>query len=212
MGQLRRIMTQQKPGPFTSLVPIVLASGSPRRRELLADLGLDFEVAPSRAEEPAPLPGEPPADYAARMAEMKTLEVATRFPDRFVLGADTIVVLGDRIMGKPIDDAHALAMLTALSGQTHQVITAFCLMMPGHDALTRAVTTDVDMRASTRAELRAYIATGEPMDKAGAYAIQGVGTFLVTAIRGSYTNVVGLPVARVLEVLIFWSVIVTRES
>lgn len=204
-------MTQKTPGPFASLVPIVLASGSPRRRELLADLGLAFEVAPSRAEEPAPLSGEPPTDYARRMAAMKTAEVAARFPDRIVLGADTIVVLGDRIMGKPTDDAHALAMLTALSGQTHQVITAFCLMLPGHDALTRAVTTDVDMRTSTEAELRAYIATGEPMDKAGAYAIQGMGTFLVTAIRGSYTNVVGLPVARVLEMLISWGVIIPRE-
>lgn len=204
-------MAQHTHGPFTSLVPIVLASGSPRRRELLADLGLDCEVAPSRAEEPAPLPGEPPADYAARMAAMKTAEVATRFPDRIVLGADTIVVLGDRIMGKPADDVHALAMLTALSGQTHQVITAFCLMLPGHDAFTRAVATDVDMRTSTEAELRAYIATGEPTDKAGAYAIQGMGTFLVTAIRGSYTNVVGLPVARVLETLVSWGVIVPRE-
>lgn len=195
-------MTQKNPGPFTSLVPIVLASGSPRRRELLADLGLDFDVAPSRAEEPAPMPGESPTDYARRMAAMKTAEVSARFPNRIVLGADTIVVLGDRIMGKPTDDAHALAMLTALSGQTHQVITAFCLMLPGHPSLTHAVTTDVDMRASTQAELRAYIATSEPMDKAGAYAIQGMGTFLVTAIRGSYTNVVGLPVARVLEVLL----------
>ncbi|WP_285905922.1 Maf family protein [Pseudodesulfovibrio pelocollis] len=195
-------MTQRTPGPFTSTVPIVLASTSPRRRELLADLGLDFEVVPSRAEEPAPLPGEKPADYAARMALMKTMEVAERHPGRTVLGADTIVVLGDWIMGKPADPDEALTMLTALSGRTHQVISAFCLTAPGHDALTRAVTTDVDMRVSTEAELRAYIATGEPTDKAGAYAIQGVGTFLVTAIRGSYTNVVGLPVARVLEALI----------
>ncbi|ADU62439.1 MAG: Maf family protein [Pseudodesulfovibrio sp.] len=201
-------MTQKTPGPFTSLVPIVLASGSPRRRELLADLGLDFEVAPSRAEEPAPLPGELPTDYAARMAEMKTAEVAARFPDRIVLGADTIVVLGDRIMGKPSDAAQALAMLTALSGQTHQVITAFCLVLPGHDTVTRTATTDVDMRTSTETELRAYIATGEPTDKAGAYAIQGVGTFLVTAIRGSYTNVVGLPVARVLKTLLESGVVV----
>jgi len=195
-------MTQRTPGPFTSTVPIVLASASPRRRELLADLGLDPEVVPSLAEEPAPLPGEEPADYARRMAQMKTMEVVERFLGRTVLGADTIVVLGHRIMGKPADPAQALAMLTALSGRTHRVITAFCLKAPGHAPLTRAVSTDVDMRVSTEAELRAYVATGEPMDKAGAYAIQGVGTFLVTAIRGSYTNVVGLPVARVLEALI----------
>jgi septum formation protein len=209
-ANFRPIMTQRKTGPFTSVAPIVLASASPRRRELVADLGLDFDIHPSRAEEPAPLPCESPADYAARMAKMKTLEVADRFPDRTVLGADTIVVLGDRIMGKPADAADALGMLTALSGRTHQVITAFCLAAPDRPALTRAVSTDVDMRASTEAELRAYIATGEPTDKAGAYAIQGVGTFLVTAIRGSYTNVVGLPVARVLEVLISWGVAVPR--
>ncbi|MUM78145.1 septum formation protein Maf [Pseudodesulfovibrio sp. F-1] len=205
-------MKQRTPGPFTSTVPIVLASASPRRRELLADLGLDFEVVPSRATEPAPLPGEKADDYAGRMARMKTMEVAERFPERTVLGADTIVVLGDRIMGKPSDPGNALSMLTALSGQTHQVISAFCLMTPGRTPLTRAVTTDVDMRASTEAELRAYIATGEPMDKAGAYAIQGVGTFLVTAIRGSYTNVVGLPVARVLEALVEGGLVRPRNS
>jgi MAF protein len=195
-------------GPFVSRESLVLASGSPRRRELLADLGLDFEVVPSRAEEPVPTPGEHPTEYALRMAKLKTMEVAARHPGRTVLGADTIVVLDSWIMGKPADETDALAMLNALSGRTHQVITAFCLVLPNGETSSRFVATDVDMRTSGEAELKAYIATGEPMDKAGAYAIQGIGTFLVTAIRGSYTNVVGLPLARVLEELLTAGVVV----
>lgn len=194
-------MTQhvQPTGPFVATKPLVLGSGSPRRRELLADLGLQFEICPSRAEEPAPLPGEEPDAYARRMATLKTLEVASRRPDAAVLGADTIVVLGKRIMGKPSDAQDALAMLSALAGTTHQVITGCCMALPGEAPNVFTVSTDVDMRNSSETELRAYIATGEPFDKAGAYAIQGIGTFLVTAIRGSYTNVVGLPVARIVD-------------
>lgn len=195
-------MSNKPKGPFSTNGTIILASGSPRRRELLADLGLDFEVHPSAADEPQPDENEKPLDYAKRMAELKTLDVAKSFTGKVVLGADTIVVLGDEIMGKPADESDALAKLTALSGKTHQVISAFCLVLPDGSTITEAVTTDVDMRTSSEAELLGYIATGEPMDKAGAYAIQGVGTFLVTAIRGSYTNVVGLPVARVLEALL----------
>ena len=205
-------MTDTITGPFATRLPIILASGSPRRRELLADLGLTFTVQPSRAEEPAPLPDETPDEYAMRMARMKTLDVAARLTDQVVLGADTIVVLDGRIMGKPADDAQALSMLTALSGRTHQVITAFCLVIPGAEPVVQAVTTDVDMRVSGEAELRGYIATGEPMDKAGAYAIQGIGTFLVTGIRGSYTNVVGLPVARVLDALMAAKIVHAREE
>jgi septum formation protein len=188
-------------GPFRNNSPIVLASGSPRRRELLSDLGLTFDVHPSPLDEPLPEPGESPAGYVLRMAELKTLDVAARFRGTTVIGADTAVVLGDRIMGKPQSKLDALRMLTALSGATHKVVSGFCVVLPDGKTLSEAVSTDVDMRESTEGELMSYIETGEPMDKAGAYAIQGVGTFLVTAIRGSYTNVVGLPVARVLEVL-----------
>ncbi|MDC0335384.1 Maf family protein [Pseudodesulfovibrio sp.] len=195
-------MTLKTTGPFITNGTIILASGSPRRRELLRDLGLDFEVHPSQAEEPAPLAGEKPEDYAKRMAEMKTMDVAAHFTDTTVLGADTIVVLDGHIMGKPTDDADALAMLSSLSGKTHQVITGYCIVLPSGENVVQAVSTDVDMRISGEAELKGYIATGEPMDKAGAYAIQGIGTFLVTGIRGSYTNVVGLPVARILDTLI----------
>lgn len=189
-------------GPFTTISPIVLASGSPRRRELLTDLGLTFTVHPSPLEEPKPETNESPLDYVKRMAKLKTLDIARHYTGQTVLGADTIVVLNDRIMGKPVDDSHALEMLTTLSGDTHQVITGFCMVMPDGIRITKAISTDVDMRSSTEMELKGYIATGEPADKAGAYAIQGIGTFLVTAIRGSYTNVVGLPVARVLDELL----------
>ncbi|BDQ36413.1 Maf-like protein [Pseudodesulfovibrio nedwellii] len=189
-------------GPFTTISPIILASGSPRRRELLADLGLEFTVHPSPLNEPKPETNESPLKYVKRMAELKTLDIARHYAGQTILGADTIVVLNDRIMGKPINDAHALEMLMTLSGNTHQVITGFCMVMPDDTRITKAISTDVDMRSSTEIELKRYIATGEPADKAGAYAIQGVGTFLVTAIRGSYTNVVGLPVARVLDELL----------
>ncbi|WP_286182115.1 Maf family protein [Desulfovibrio sp. Huiquan2017] len=197
-----------KNGPFRNRSPIVLASGSPRRRELLSDLGLTFDVHPSRLEEPAPEAGETPAAYVLRMAELKTLDVATRFRGATILGADTAVVLGERIMGKPQSKLDALDMLTTLSGATHQVVTGFCVVLPDGKILSESVSTDVDMRLSTEGELMSYIETGEPMDKAGAYAIQGIGTFLVTAIRGSYTNVVGLPLARVLEMLLDRGVVV----
>ena len=203
-------MTTQRKGPFTAASPIVLASGSPRRSQMLSDLGLDFTVQPSAIEEPPPDLNEKPQEYVLRMAEIKTLDVAQHHKGLTVLGADTIVVLDNRIMGKPKSKLDALEMLSALSGQTHQVITGFCLIMPDGSRFTKAVSTDVDMRHSTEGELMAYIETGEPMDKAGAYAIQGIGTFLVTAIRGSYTNVVGLPLARVLEVLLSFGIIIPR--
>ena len=195
-------------GVFRTLSGLVLASNSPRRRDLLGSLGLALEICPSNAPEPPPQPGEEPEAYARRMARMKTLDVAVLYPDCAVLGADTIVVLpADRgtpaqILGKPADEADALRMLTLLSGRSHQVITGCCLALPGqalHETqgtLCFAEVTEVAMRQSRQEELLAYIATGEPADKAGAYAIQGLGAFLVERITGSYTNVVGLPVAE----------------
>lgn len=206
-------MHETKPkGPFKARTPIVLGSGSPRRRELLEDLGLDFETVVSKAEEPAPDADEEPMDYAKRMAHMKAAEVAARRPGCVVIGSDTVVALKDEIMGKPADDQDALRMLTALSGKTHQVVSGVSIVMPGGETETFAARTDVLMRESTHDELKAYIATGEPADKAGAYAIQGIGTFLVREIAGSYTNVVGLPVARMLEVLLKWDVVVPRQG
>lgn len=190
-------------GAFRTLSALVLASNSPRRRDLLGSLGLALEICPSNAPEPPPLPQEEPQAYARRMARMKTLDVAVLYPDCAVLGADTIVVLpaaagvGAQILGKPAHEADALRMLTLLSGRAHQVITGCCLALPGQgEPLCFAEVTEVVMRKSRREELQAYVATGEPADKAGAYAIQGLGAFLVERVTGSYTNVVGLPVAE----------------
>jgi len=203
-------MNIQQAGPFKTCKPIILASGSPRRSELLADLGLEFEIHPSQMDEPPPESTEDPLEYAKRMAKMKALDVAKLFPGRNVLGADTIVVLNGRIMGKPCDKNDALEMLTSLSGNIHQVITGFCLHLVEGTSIIEAVSTDVTLRDSTKEELKGYIETGEPMDKAGAYAIQGIGTFMVTGIKGSYTNVVGLPVALVLDALIRTKIVTAR--
>ena len=177
--------------------PIVLASTSPRRRELLGLLGVAFEVVPSPAEESAPDMGEPPARYAARMARRKGAAVATLRPEAAVLGADSVVAVGDVILGKPADAADAVRMLRLLSGRTHQVVTGCALFVPDREPEVFAVSTDVTMAAIPEACIAAYVATGEPMDKAGAYAIQGGAAAFIPEISGSYTNVVGLPVAQV---------------
>ncbi|SOB57143.1 conserved protein of unknown function [Pseudodesulfovibrio profundus] len=203
-------MNNTATGPFQSEKEIVLASGSPRRKELLQGLGLDLTIQPSTLDEPLPEDDESPQEYALRMAEMKTRDVANQHPDATVIGADTIVVLNDRIMGKPHNEEDALNMLKALAGEKHQVITAFCIILDNSKAVTQAVVTDVYMRESSDKELLGYIATGEPVDKAGAYAIQGIGTFLVKDIKGSYTNVVGLPLTEVIETLVQWRVIAAR--
>lgn len=208
------------PGAYRTLSALVLGSSSPRRRELLGSLGLEFEVCPSNAPEPPPVPGEAAEAYARRMARQKTLDVAALYPEAAVLGADTIVVLPPAVgqadplvLGKPVDEADALAMLTRLSGRAHQVITGCCLALPGRpEPLCFAVVTDVLMRASTREELAAYVATGEPADKAGAYAIQGLGAFLVERVSGSYTNVVGLPVTECAELLLARGIIDVRAA
>lgn len=208
------------PGAYRTLSALVLGSSSPRRRELLGSLGLEFEVCPSNAPEPPPAPGEAAEAYARRMARQKTMDVAALYPEATVLGADTIVVLPPgtdqadaAVLGKPADEADALTMLTRLSGRTHQVITGCCLALPGQpEPLCFAVTTEVSMRTSTREELAAYVATGEPTDKAGAYAIQGLGAFLVERVSGSYTNVVGLPVTECASALLEHGIIDIRGA
>ncbi len=212
-------------GAFRSLSALVLASNSPRRRDLLDSLGLELEICPSNAAEPLPWPQEEPGAYAMRMARLKTLDVAVLYPEAAVLGADTIVVLpGDgsapaQVLGKPENDADALRMLTLLAGRAHLVITGCCLALPGPlpgpllgqgEPHCFAEVTEVAMRKSSRAELTAYIATGEPADKAGAYAIQGLGAFLVERVSGSYTNVVGLPVAECCRLLLDRGLIAAR--
>jgi septum formation protein len=206
-----------RPGVFQATRPIVLASASPRRRDLLASLGLDFAIDPARGEEPLPEPGEAPEAYAMRMARAKAGEVALRHPGTVVLGADTIVVLDGEgtegregnpaapaILGKPADREDGLRMLRCLSGRVHRVVTGCCLILPDRPdsaILFRAVT-KVAMPRLRDPAIQAYLATGEPDDKAGAYAIQGLGGFLVERIEGSYSNVVGLPLWEVLERLL----------
>lgn len=174
---------------------IVLASASPRRRELLAQLGVPHEVLAVEVDE-APLPGEQPAALARRLARAKAVAGRARAGgSRPVLGSDTVVAVDARIFGKPADRDDALAMLAALSGREHRVLTAVALALPGADgAVVEALSeTLVRMRPITSAEAAAYWDTGEPAGKAGAYAIQGLGAVFIEHIHGSYSGVMGLP-------------------
>jgi septum formation protein len=181
------------------LLPLILASNSPRRKELLTQAGIPFEVIPSLYEEHNH-PGVPPNQLVEEQALGKALEVSGRYPERTVLGADTIVVLNQKILGKPRDVEEAHTMLTAIQGQWHEVHTGIALVQD-HTQKTHVQTTKVHLRALSPQEITAYIATQEPMDKAGAYAIQGYGALLVDAIEGCYTNVVGLSLPVVWDLL-----------
>jgi septum formation protein len=180
---------------------VILASASPRRRELLALAGVPFDIVVSPAQEPAPDVNEHPAAYAARMARLKAAAVAEMHPAAVVLGADSVVAVGETILGKPADAADALRMLRLLSGRSHQVVTGCALFAPGREPDIFTVATDVTMGVVSEDRLAAYVASGDPMDKAGAYAIQGGAAAFVTTICGSYTNVVGLPLAEVVAAL-----------
>jgi len=178
---------------------LILASRSPRRVELLLSAGLEVKVVVPHIKE-QPLGGEEPEGFASRVAMMKAQEVTKAFPGEWVLGADTVVVLGKRILGKPKDEEEAKKMLRLLSGREHRVITAYALLNAdeGRSILDRCETR-VKFIPLTEEEIAWYVSTGEPMDKAGAYAIQGKGSFMVEWIEGSWTNVVGLPLAQVLR-------------
>ncbi len=176
---------------------IILASASPRRRELLETAGAEFEICVADVDESIP-EGTLPEDAAKMTAEKKALAVAQSHKNDIVIGADTIVVAGDRILGKPKDKADACAMLAMLSGAEHRVITGVCLTC-GDKKITFAQVSKVKFYDLTDAEIEAYVKTGEPMDKAGAYGIQGRGCVLVEKIEGDYFNIVGLPVARVMR-------------
>src|SRR5208282_490441 len=182
---------------------LLLASNSPRRIELLRNAGFEFEVVPSGIDEGPPIPGELAADYARRVARAKALAGAARSPSgSLVLGADTIVPPGGLILGKPGGPFDATRMLRLLSGQTHEVITAICLVRaPDQIAALKHETSFVTFCELTDDEIRAYVASHEPFDKAGAYAIQGLASKFVTHISGCYFNVVGLPVSLVYEIL-----------
>jgi septum formation protein len=181
---------------------IILASQSPRRRYLLARAGVKFSVIPSDFDETF-IPVAEPADYVRSLAESKARDVGRRYPECYVIGADTVVVVAGRILGKPQSEAEAREMLQRLSGRRHQVLTGWCICrLASETFFADTVSTEVLFKTLTRREIEWYIRTGEPFDKAGAYAIQGIGTFLVKSINGSYTNVVGLPVCEVVEFLL----------
>jgi len=190
--------------PIMSLpMHFILASHSPRRRDLLREAGFQFEVRPSQVNEGEPTPGEDPAEFARRAARLKALDVASSSePGSLVLGADTVVVVNGQILGKPSGPHEATRMLRLLSGQTHQVITGVCLVRaPREVEVVTHETTFVTFRELDDGEMRSYIKSREPFDKAGGYAIQGLASKLVTRISGCYFNVVGLPVPLIYDAL-----------
>ncbi len=196
-----------------TVVPyLILASRSPRRRYLLEQAGLSFAVIPSTVDEDS-IQVTDPARYVKSLAEAKADQVAGQHPDSWVIGADTIVTIGDAILGKPGNPDDARDMLSRLSGQSHGVYTGYAIVCRNRDVrIGTAVRTDVQFKKLNTAEIEWYIQTGEPFDKAGAYAIQGIGTFLVRRINGSYTNVVGLPVCEVIEDLLRLDVVTMDRS
>ena len=186
--------------PQASIPRLVLASASPRRSELLRNAGFHFTVHAAHVDE-AKLPDERPLEHATRLAGEKARAIRQQYPDDLVLGADTIVVVENEVLGKPRDAADAARMLRLLSGRSHRVLTGVCLTGPQPSGKNfedvRAETTEVFVRTLSGEEIAAYIATGEPMDKAGAYAIQGRASRWIPKIVGCYFNVVGLPVPLV---------------
>jgi septum formation protein len=180
---------------------LVLASSSPRRSELLRNAGIPFQVQAADVPE-TPRRGEKPLELAMRLARAKADAVALLRPEAFVLGADTIVIVDNKILGKPADDADATRMLRLLSDRAHEVTTALCLIFPhATERITTQETTRVHFSLLTDADIADYVATGEPMDKAGAYAIQGIAGKWIDQIEGDYFNVVGLPVAKTYRIL-----------
>ena len=181
--------------------PLLLASASPRRAELLAAAGIAFDVEPAHVDEGV-RDGESPEAYVRRVAEDKALTIHRLRPERLVLAADTTVVVDHHILGKPEDADDARRMLRLLSGRAHEVMTGVTLAGPGHRPHeTRVALTTVEFVALSGEDIDWYVASGEPMDKAGAYAIQGLASRFITRIDGSYSNVVGLPVALVQEMV-----------
>jgi len=179
----------------------VLASRSPRRYELLKQMGFDLDVIPSKVIEDF-AQAESPRDHVLRLAEAKARDVATQYPGRWVVGADTIVYIHGAILGKPTCREEAVEMLRRLSGHEHRVLTGFsvCHLEKGMDD-RETVQTAVKVKALTSAEIAWYVQTGEPFDKAGGYAIQGIGSFMIESIQGSYTNVVGLPLCELIQMM-----------
>ena len=180
----------------------MLASISPRRKAILKQIGIPFEAVGSMVEETL-YRGMKPADIACQMAILKAESVQHIYRNRWIFGADTIVVMNRRIFGKPKDTRECYEMLVHLRGKNHRVITGFCIVDPGGKTVhIEAVITKVKIKEISETEIEAYIKTGEPFGKAGGYAIQGIGSFMIEHINGSYTNVVGLPICEVVSALV----------
>ncbi|OPY69054.1 MAG: Maf-like protein YhdE [Syntrophorhabdus sp. PtaU1.Bin050] len=181
---------------------IVLASESTRRVDILRTLGISFSIIPPDIEETR-RKDETPQEFARRVSYEKALKVGSHFPDKWVIGADTIVVLKGKVLGKPKNERDAFAMLKTLRGKWHKVITGYCVLNLSKDIVSRdIVETKVFVRDMTDEEIIRYIKTSEPLGKAGSYAVQGKGGYMVKEIKGSYTNVVGLPICEIAEALL----------
>lgn len=186
---------------ITTKSPLVLASESPRRMHLLEQAGIPFKSCPSNIDENSIIGS--PSHTARTLAEKKAMAGQGKFGGQWILGADTIVVSGDSILGKPSDDDEARSMLKTLSGKEHDVITGFSIVNPfGEITCTEHESTTVSIKTLSDNEIDSYIATREPFGKAGGYAIQGIGSFMVEGIKGSYSNVVGLPLCRLIKRLL----------
>jgi len=182
-------------------VKFILASASPRRRELLASIGVEFDVLPSDVPE-VHRDGEAPEEYVARLSRDKAAALASRHPERWVIAADTTVLLGEQLLEKPVDAPDAVRMLGTIAGRTHIVYTGVTLEHAASGYRdTRVAESEVRMLPLSRAEIEWYVRTGEPMDKAGAYAVQGIGAMFIESVHGSYTNVVGLPLATLFQMM-----------
>lgn len=186
---------------YKALQPLILGSGSPRRREFFNDLGLDYTVQIATIDETAKS-GELPEAFVSRMAEEKAEDICLKNKESWVIAADTIVCLNNNILGKPKDAEDAVEMLCSLSGREHTVLTSFCLMNLSKQFVeTRTVATQVLFAPFAVETARSYVKTGEPLDKAGSYGIQGIGGSLVERINGSVSNVIGLPLAELVNCL-----------
>mgnify|MGYP001088437470 CR=1 FL=1 len=184
----------------TGATGLVLASASPRRRRLLEQIGLRFQADPAHVDETA-LPGETAVEHVERLARAKAMAVAARHPDALVVAGDTTVTLDGELLAKPVDEDDAVAILLRLQGREHRVETGVAVAGPAGRVVSAVVGADVRFRAFDEDTARAYVRTGEPMDKAGAYGIQGKGAVLVESIRGDYFTIMGLPVARLVQLL-----------
>ena len=193
-----------------NLEKLLLASQSPRRRELLEQTGIELQIVPSDIDEEN-ISIKNPVEYVEALSFMKAEKISRAYPDSWILGADTIVVIQNQILGKPESDHHAIEMLRLLSNREHTVFTGFCIMNKHKQTVIKtAVETRVWFKPLSDQEIKWYVSTKEPFDKAGAYGIQGQGAFLVRKIFGSYSNVVGLPVCEVIEALMELKIIEMR--